>query len=110
MDTKQLDEYKRKLERERTLLLNEIKQNEKPVNFGSDTVRLDEETDETEEIGNQLAIVHDLKNRLEEINAALGKIQSGGYGICEQCGKAIEVTVLDIDPESRFCKHCKSKK
>lgn len=112
MDIKQIEEYKNKLERERLLLLNEIKQNEKPVDLGRDPdhPEEEEEADETEEVGNQLAVVYDLNNRLEQINVALGKIRSGKYGICEQCGKAIEPGILDIDPESRFCKHCKSGK
>lgn len=110
METKILDEYKKRLEKERLLLLAEIKRNEKPTDFGSDTDHLDEETDESEEFGNQMAVVSDLKTRLGEIDIALGKIQSGNYGVCEECGKPIEAAVLDIDPESRFCKHCKSKK
>lgn len=107
METKQLDEYKRKLERERIMLVAEIKRNEKPVDFGSDIDHFDEETDEAEEIGNQQAVAQDLKNRLDAVEMALGKIHSGSYGICEQCKKGIEAAILDIDPESRFCKHCK---
>ena len=110
METKKLDEYGKRLERERILLLAEIKRNEKPTDFGSDTDHLDEETDESEEFGNQLAVANDLKTRLGDIDIALGKIRSHDYGLCEECGKAIEFAVLDIDPESRFCKHCKSKK
>ncbi len=107
MDAKKLQEYKKKLEKERVLIFAEIKQNEKPVDFGSDSDRLDEETDEAEEIGNQLAVAQDLKNRLSDIDIALRKIQSGGYGVCESCGKEIEGEILDIDPESRLCKNCK---
>ena len=110
METNQLEKYKRELEKERMLILAEIKQNEKPIDLGSDAAHLEEETDEVEEIGNQLAVVQDLKNRLTEIDAALAKIHNGKYGDCEQCGKAIETAVLDVDPESRFCKHCKAGK
>jgi len=110
MAIKQLDEYKQKLEREQALLLAEIKQSEKPVDFGHETENPDEEIDATEEMGNQMAVADDLKRRLEEVNAALGKIRVGTYGKCEECGKEIEAAVLDIDPESRFCKNCKSGK
>ena len=110
MEEKRLEEYKRQLEKERKVLLAEIKQNEKPVDFGNGTDHLEEEADETEEFDNQLAIAQDLKKRLDEIDVALAKIYNGGYGTCEQCGKAIETAVLDIDPESRFCKNCKSGK
>ena len=92
------------------MLMTEIKRNEKPVDFGSDIDHFDTETDEAEELSNQLAIARDLKNRLDAIDVALGKIHSGKYGICEQCGKTIETAILDIDPESRLCKDCKSGK
>jgi DnaK suppressor protein len=107
MDQKQLQEYRTKLENERLLLLAEIKRNEKPMDFGSDIDHGDEETDESEEVGNQLAVAQDLKMRLEDVDVALNKIHSGKYGVCEKCKKPIEKEILDIDPESRFCKNCK---
>jgi len=107
MEKNQLDEYRKKLENERRLLLLEIAQHEKPASFGTDTEDPDEGTDESEEVGNRLAMAQDLKNRLDEVDVALSKIQNGKYGICEKCGKGIESAVLAIDPESRFCKTCK---
>lgn len=104
MDQEKLKEYKIKLEKERRLIADEIKQNEKPVDLGIDVIRFEEESDESEEVGNQLAIVEGLSGRLKDIEAALIKIQAGKYGICEKCGEAIETEILDIDPESRFCK------
>ncbi len=110
MDNAKFDSYKAKLEKERSLLLAEIKQNERPVDFGADTEDMDEWTDRSEEVGNQLAMAEDLKNRLEEVNHALEKFRMGTYGVCEQCKRPIEMEVLDIDPESRLCKNCKSKR
>lgn len=86
------------------MLLEEIKQSEKPVDFGSDVDGFEEETDEAEEIGNELAMGQDLKLRLDEIDAALSKIHSGSYGKCEKCGKEIEEEVLDVNPEATLCK------
>jgi len=85
----------------------EIAGDERPVDFGSDIDHDDEATDKSEEVGNQLAAAQALKDRLNEIDIALGKIKSGSYGICEKCGKPIEHEILAIDPESRFCKSCK---
>jgi RNA polymerase-binding transcription factor DksA len=107
MTKEKIQEYKTKLEKERGLISAEIKQEESPVDFGSDIDHFDEETDKTEEMGNQLAMAQDLKNRLNDIDHALEKIQQGTYGICEKCGKEIEAEILDIDPESRLCKNCK---
>ena len=107
MTQEKINEYKDKLTKERVLILAEIKQNEKPVDFGSDIDHFEEESNEAEEVGNQLAIAQDLKLRLDDIEAALEKIGAGGYGICEKCKKTIEEEILNIDPESRLCKSCK---
>ena len=107
MNQDQLKEYKTKLEKERAMVTAEIARDEKPVDFGSDIDHGDEESDRSEEVGNQLAAAQGLKDRLSEIEISLGKIQSGTYGVCEKCGKQIEEEILSIDPESRFCKECK---
>jgi DnaK suppressor protein len=107
MTQEKLKHYQTELEKEQRLILEEIKRNEKPVDFGSDIDHFEEESDEAEEIGNQLAVAQDLKTRLEDVEVALEKIRIGKYGICEKCGKEIEEEILDIDPESRLCKESK---
>ncbi len=109
MDETQLKEYKTKLERERALVSEEIKQAETPVDFGDDIDHGDEETDQSEEVGNRMAVTQDLRNRIADIDAALEKIRTGKYGICESCGKMIEPEILDVDPESRYCKMDKTR-
>lgn len=107
MNQETIQTYKIKLETERRLILEEIKKAEKPVDFGSDVEHYEDEADEAESVGNQLAIAQGLKARLDDIEVALAKIVEGKYGICEKCGKPIETEILDIDPESRLCKNCK---
>lgn len=107
MAPEELKTHKDKLEKERALLVAELRQNEKPTDFGSDIDHFDEETDEAEELGNKLAVMQDLKDRLGEIDIALEKVRVGKYGACENCGKEISGEILNIDPESRFCKNCK---
>lgn len=109
MTQEKINHYKGELEKERMLILSEIKKNEKPVDFGTDIDHFEEESDEAEEMGNQLAVANGLKQRLDDIEFALEKIREGTYGICEKCGKEIEAEILDIDPESRLCKSDKLK-
>lgn len=109
MKQETLSEYKNKLEKERLLLLEEIKQSEKPVDFGDDVDGFEEEGNEAQEFGDHLAISRDLKLRLDEIDVALSKIKNGEYGKCEKCGNEIEGSVLGISPEARFCKECELK-
>jgi DnaK suppressor protein len=107
MAQEKLTSYKTQLEKERRLILEEIKKNEKPTDFGDDVDHGEEESDEAEELGNQLAVAQGLKARLDDIEVALEKIREGKYGICEKCGEKIEDEILDIDPESRLCKRDK---
>ncbi len=100
-------QYKIKLEKEKEKLLKDIIRAEKPEDFGSDIDGSDEEKNEAESFGNQIAFAQTLKERINEIDAALNKIAAGTYGVCEQCGKKIEEKVLVASPESRLCKRCK---
>ncbi|MBU6141775.1 TraR/DksA family transcriptional regulator [Patescibacteria group bacterium] len=109
---KEMQALKEQLEKEAGELDAEVARHSKTPDFGDDVEGEDmsEEADEAEETGNELGITTALKERLAEIEHALGKIDSKEYGKCEQCGKAIPLEVLKIDPESRLCKACKQKK
>lgn len=99
--------YQSRLLEERTRLLKEIEKREKPVDFGGEVDSFDEETDEAEEFSNRLAIAQTMRERLSEIEAALGRIREGIYGMCEQCRREISEKMLRIVPESRLCRDCK---
>jgi DnaK suppressor protein len=108
MDTEKIAKYKSALEKERGEVLQELKKEQAPEDFGSDIDHYDEEANEAEEFSNKMAASQDLKERLNAIDSALEKIRVGKYGLCENCGKNIEEKILAIDPESRLCKSCKS--
>jgi RNA polymerase-binding transcription factor DksA len=108
MTQEKISEYKMKLEGERRIITGEIKKNESLVDFGTN-IDVEDDSDQVEEMGNQLAVAEDLKRRLDDVEVALEKIDNGKYGICERCAKPIEEEILDIDPESRLCKNCKLK-
>jgi DnaK suppressor protein len=46
---------------------------------------------------------------LAKIDAALKKIESGGYGECKMCGEAIGVARLRARPVAELCIECKSE-
>jgi RNA polymerase-binding transcription factor DksA len=103
------EKYQSELERERRRLIAEI-ENEVPADFGSDPESdLEEESDESEDFANKVAIKDTLKARLNEIDMALNRIKTGGYGICAKCGKEIEKDILDLVPESELCSECKKE-
>ena len=46
------------------------------------------------------------EDRLEEIGAALERIEQGQFGVCEECGKEIGRERLDALPYARLCVSC----
>jgi RNA polymerase-binding transcription factor DksA len=98
--------FKEKLEKEGKAIEIEIKSLGQPRDFGSGSDKA-EETEETEEFDNQLALQQVLKNKLADINYTLQKIEQNRYGVCENCGQKISWLVLKIAPTSRLCRKCK---
>jgi DnaK suppressor protein len=74
--------------------------------FGERTSEQDENADEVEEYENKLPIEYRLELRLQDINLALEKIRKNTYGICEKCGKEIDLERLKVIPEAKNCLNC----
>src|SRR3954470_22887090 len=62
----------------------------------------------TAERGEVDALVGSLRDTLSDIDDALAKIESGSYGMCEQCGKPIGDARLEAMPAARLCITCAS--
>jgi RNA polymerase-binding transcription factor DksA len=55
----------------------------------------------------QLAtLVRQSEQHLDEIDAALGRLESGTYGRCERCGRPIMPARLEARPTARTCVAC----
>lgn len=107
LPTQKLKTYRDRLEEEKKKLLLDLSAEERPENFGDDTEDEDEETDEAAAMSNRLALAQVIKDRVNEIDAALNKIETGGYGMCAKCRGEISEKLLDIVPESQLCEACK---
>jgi DnaK suppressor protein len=123
---KLLEELKSKLKKEGKLLEEELKkfaEKDKKLEGDWDTrfphfdgmevggAALEKAADEIEEYSTLLPIEYALETRLQNINLALKKIEHPPrgypkYGICEKCGREIEVERLKISPEARLCLKC----
>jgi DnaK suppressor protein len=64
------------------------------------TVNIDREID--------LQLSAQARAAIEEIDAALAKIDAGTYGLCESCGTLIPEARLEALPQARLCVRCKS--
>lgn len=57
----------------------------------------------------ELSLVQTHRDQLEQAELALGRFESGLYGICEICGEAIGKGRLMAFPRATMCVNCKSR-
>ncbi|QVL34047.1 TraR/DksA family transcriptional regulator [Telmatocola sphagniphila] len=62
----------------------------------------DHQPDQQVAVGSLLVEVH----LADKIDAALQRLQNGQFGLCAQCGKAIDTNRLEIIPYARCCVDC----
>ena len=110
MKKKELQECRKKLLEEKSKILDRYLAKEETQQ------RLEEESKEprdwedigqmtyTEELLDNLS--HIEMNTLTEIDLALKKIESGTYGVCENCGAEINIERLKAIPWTRYCATC----
>jgi RNA polymerase-binding protein DksA len=66
-----------------------------------DTLNVERERD--------LALSASATQAVEDIDAAIHRMDTGGYGVCERCGKKIAVARLEALPFAALCIECKSR-
>lgn len=109
-------ELKGKLEKEKTLLEEELSHlgARNPSN-PSDWVAVKPEGDEfgadrtdnagvIEDMHTRNASMNELEGRLNNVQRALDKFATGTYGICEMANTEIEIERLTANPAARTCK------
>lgn len=55
-----------------------------------------------------MGLANALKEQLDAIDIALGRIEEGTYGTCSNCGKDIGAARMAIRPMSNMCIDCKT--
>lgn len=55
------------------------------------------------------AVILVLERRLIDIDTALKSMDKGQYGICQRCGKTIEVERLEVRPDATMCVSCQQE-
>lgn len=101
-----LDSARDRLEQELAHIQSELKDLGASPD-GSVEVTLDEgfadAAQATSERSKVLSMVENLQQRLRDVEAALGRVERGVYGLCERCGKPINPERLEVVPAARFC-------
>ena len=57
----------------------------------------------TAERGETDALANSLRESLDEVERAIGKLDDGTYGLCEECGEPIAAPRLEAMPAARYC-------
>ena len=114
MKTQELEYFKKKLEAEKIQLVEDLSgiARRDPSAVGGWEARTGEikeesphETevaDKLEELEGNSGITTQLENQLNEVQAAIERIENGNYGICETCGQPIEKERLEANPSARI--------
>lgn len=115
MNTEQLERIRKELEGERASAIAELESygadpNSEKVNpiEGIDDNFADSAA-ATAERSEILAFIETARERLDEVNAALEKVDQGTYGTCERCGEPIAPERLEARPLSVRCVACASR-
>jgi DnaK suppressor protein len=58
------------------------------------------------EVAVTMSLADGLRDTIDEITAALERLDSGTYGNCESCGNTIPTARLDAIPHARVCVSC----
>jgi RNA polymerase-binding protein DksA len=95
--TRLVEEYQRELEEAR-LTESSSDRSPDPGDPESSSVKL--------EYAKELSIERNTLDLLSKVDHALARIDTGEYGICENCGKAIPVERLDVLPYTTLCVDC----
>jgi len=114
MNKKESEYFKKKLVAEKAVLEEELGSIGQPSSstpggweatpgtMEVDAADENELADKLEELEDNAGIVTQLENQLNEVKAALERVEAGTYGICEACDKPIEKDRLEANPSSRI--------
>jgi DnaK suppressor protein len=108
------DELRQRLKEERDRLIKQQEQNRAaaPVvgemKEGSPYGKKEEGASEAFELEKRLALEKRLMVTLAEVEHALRKFEEGTYGVCDTCGRSVEIARLEVLPQANLCLNCKA--
>jgi DnaK suppressor protein len=112
-------EYKKRLFEERARLVQSLEDLEARTSKRDPLDAMVEEQDfddapsdaamDTLDRGTEMALEENIRSLVEEIDAALEKIERGTYGTCDNCGQPIKMARLDRIPSATMCVECQER-
>ena len=111
LDKRTIARFKKILLKEREQIVGKVKQIvESSQEMGQDGTQ--DIGDEAANIYNKqvlLSLNENERLRLKEVDESLDRIESGTYGICEECGGPISIKRLEVRPVAKYCVPCLTK-
>ena len=112
--TTNLNLFRSRLESERRRLIEELEQLKATIRQPKDQregspLERDEGARDIFELERYVALQARTTNGLAEVEHALHKFDSGTYGFCDCCGKAIDPARLGVLPGATLCVSCKTR-
>ena len=111
LDKKAIAKFRKILLKEREQIVGDVKQIvESSKEMGQDGIQ--DIGDEAANIYNKqvlLSLNENERMRLKEVDESLDRIESGTYGICEECGGPISLKRLEVRPVAKYCVPCLTK-
>jgi len=109
MDKEKLELFKKKLLEMRKDILNKAKKlKEDSYSLGTDGIQdMADAASNTYNVDILMSIRDNDIKLLKDIDSAIDKINSGIYGICEECEEEISEKRLEANPVARYCINCK---
>jgi RNA polymerase-binding protein DksA len=108
-------QFKKRLKAEEAYLLSEIEAQEAELQDATEAAG-EERISAPEDAGSEifehekiLAVEGAFESMLAEVRHALHKIDAGSYGICDNCGAAIDIERLRARPQAAMCVPCKAR-
>ena len=111
LDKKTVESFRKILLKERERIIGDVRQmDESSKEMGTDGIQ--DIGDEAATIYNKqilLTLNENERMRLRELDEALDRIESGTYGICEECGEPVGLKRLEVRPVAKYCVPCLTK-
>lgn len=111
LDKKTIEYFRKILLKERERIIGDVKQmDESSKEMGTDGIQ--DIGDEAATIYNKqilLTLNENERMRLRELDEALDRIESGTYGVCEECGEPVGLKRLGVRPVAKYCVPCLTK-
>lgn len=118
MDAKTKKDIQAKLEEEKTSLEKQLaafahRSGNNATDFDSEFPQIgdkeDENAAEVEQYSTNLSLERTLESALRDVEKAIERLKSGGYGVCKYCNTEIDAKRLLARPTSSACIDCKKR-